>query len=485
MIRKTRRIIFYIFLIFFVILAYIAVLYSQGYTFDWQKKSLVMTGAFYFKSHPKEADIYIDNEYLGKTTKFIKRLIPQEYDIKISKPEYHDWQKTLGIESKLVTEAKDIILIKKNLLLNKITKNYNVRYFSFSNDKKKIVYLTDKTTNYSQLALRLIDLAGNTDEQIYPAPFFVKNDTGFTPLLPSLKNLLEISWSLNNERLLLSFSNNRYYILNLRDQSKIIDFNNLIRVLSNYKVYSIKNLSFHPQNSNKVYFYSKNNLYFTELNNSNLYESSIFSIIPDILTYKIHKNKILYIKYSDGGFYKTNLEASSFKKIFDIPFFPAQDWIIPGQEPDQDIEVFSDEILMVDNNLYLFNYQTQIFEKIATGVESIEFSNDDRKLLWNTKQEIGVIWLEPESRQSMREKYETEIVIKIFEEINQALWYSRTNQHIIFVVGDEIKITELDGRDRRNTMDIFSIKNSGVFYNEENAKLYVLSEEQLFEIDLD
>ena len=178
MTRKTRRIIFYIFLTFFIILAYVAVLYSQGYTFDWQKKSLVMTGAFYFKSHPKEADIYINNEYSGKTTKFIKRLTPEEYDIKISKPEYHDWQKTLEIESKLVTEAKDIILIRKNLLLNKITKDYNVKYFSLSNDKKKIVYLTDKATNYSQLALRLIDLAERTDEQIYPAPFFAKNGAG-------------------------------------------------------------------------------------------------------------------------------------------------------------------------------------------------------------------------------------------------------------------------------------------------------------------
>ncbi len=485
MTRKTRRIIFYIFLVFFIILACVAVLYSQGYTFDWQKKSLVMTGAFYFKSHPKEADIYINNEYLGKTTKFIKRLTPEEYDIRISKPEYHDWQKTLEIESKLVTEAKDIILIRKNLLLNKITKDYNVKYFSLSNGKKKIVYLTDKATNYSQLALRLIDLAERTDEQIYPPPLSFKSGGDFTPILPNLSNLLKISWSLNNERLLLSFSNNRYYILNLRDQSKIIDFNNLIRVLSNYKVYSIKNLSFHPQNSNKVYFYSKNNLYFIELNDSNLYESSIFSIISDILTYKIHKNKILYIKYSDGGFYKTNLEASSFKKIFDIPFFPAQDWIIPGQEPEQDIEIFSDEILMIAHNLYLFNYQTQIFEKIAADVENIEFSNDGRKLLWRTKQEIGIVWLEYESGQHIREKYETEIVIKIFEKINQALWYSGTNQHIIFVVGDEIKITELDDRNRRNTMDIFSIKNSRVFYNEENAKLYVLNEEQLFEIDLD
>jgi len=97
MTRRVRRFIFYIFLGLFIILAFVVVLYAQGYSFDWQKKSLVATGAFYFKSYPEKAKIYLDNEYKGKTNKFIKRLIPKKYDIKISKPGYHDWKKTLVI----------------------------------------------------------------------------------------------------------------------------------------------------------------------------------------------------------------------------------------------------------------------------------------------------------------------------------------------------------------------------------------------------
>ncbi len=404
--RKSRRFIFYIFLVLFIVLAFVVILYAQGYSFDWQKKSLVITGAFYFKSYPKEVNIYLNNKYKGKTNKFIKRLPPEEYDVKISKPGYHDWQKTLKIDSKLVTEAKNILLVKKDPIVTQITE-YNVKHFSFSNDKKRVIYLTDRATKeidpikqkiadpreiptYSKFALRLLDLTDNTDIQINSS-------------ISNLKNLSNISWSSDDKKLLLSFPDDYYYIVDLENPSKIISLNNLIKVASNYKIYSIKNLAFHPQDPNKIYFFTNNNLYLIDLVNVSL------SISDD-----------------------------------------------------------SNE---------------QITAKIPKNVEETQRSDDNKKLLWRTKNEIGVIWLEPDFDQPSRTKDETEIIMKTFKEIDQAIWYSGTDQHIIFVIGDEIKVTELDGRDRRNTMNILTTKNPKVFYNKRNKKLYILSEERLLEIE--
>jgi len=55
MTKKIRRLIFYIFVFLFFILAIAILLYAQGYNFDWQKKSLVLTGVFYFKSFPEKS----------------------------------------------------------------------------------------------------------------------------------------------------------------------------------------------------------------------------------------------------------------------------------------------------------------------------------------------------------------------------------------------------------------------------------------------
>lgn len=433
MIRKTRRFIFYTFLILFIILAYIVILYSQGYSFDWRKKSLVVTGAFYFKSYPKEADIYINNEYQGKTNKFIKRLLPEEYSVKIFKPGYYEWQKALKVESKLVTEAKNILLIKKNPSVNQIT-NYNVKHLSFSNDKKKIIYLTDKATKeidptkqkvadpreiitYSKFALRLMDLTNNTDAQIS------------FPRIPKLSDLLEISWSPDDKRLLLLFPHNHYYILDLENPSEIIDLNNLIKPVSNYNV---KNSLFHSRDSNKIYFLSNNNLFLVDLTDVSL----VASLSSGVSSYNLTDNEIFYIQSTDHYLYKMNLDGSIKQKIVEIP----------------------------------------------KNTQETRLSDDNKKLLWRTKNEIGVIWLEPDLEQPLRKRYEIKIVMKTLKEISQATWYSKTNQHIIFVVEDEIKITELDGRDKRNTANIFSIENPRVFYNKWNGKLYVLSKEQLFEI---
>jgi len=461
MTHRTRRCIFYIFLFLFVVLASTIILYAQGYSFDWQKKSPIITGAFYFKSYPREADIYINNKYEGKTTKFIRRLPPGEYDIKISKQGYSDWQKTLAVKSKLVTEAQNIILVNKTLAPNLITDN-NVGYLTFSPDKKKAIYLTD-----AQLTLRLIDLTNNTDIQIYPA--IASKETGYATSLPSLNNLSDIFWSPNGERLILSFTNNHYYILNLKNQIEIIDINNLIKILSNYKLYSIENLSFHPQNSDRIYFYFKNNLYFIEINNASPNNSLISSsIVYNVLTYAIYNDKILYID-TNGEFYKTSLDGLSFKKIFDIPVF----------KPEQSITIINDEILIIDRNLYLLNSQAQVFDKISENIEEIILSGDRKKILWRTKNEVGIMWLEPELGPTPRSRYETEI-IKTAEDISQAIWYTKTDQHIIVVAKNEIEITELDNRDTRNTADIFTIQNPRVFYNEINDKFYILSNEKLY-----
>lgn len=471
MTRKIRRFIFYVFLALFIIGAFTIVLFVEGYSFDWQKKSLIITGACHLKSYPDNADIYINNEYKGKTDKFIKKLLPGDYDIKISKPDHYDWQKTLNVQPKVITEACNILLAKKNPALNLAADN-NIKYLSFSSDKRKIIYLTDNADNASsQLALRLMDVGNNTDVQIYPGAS-VKG-TGYAASLPNLNNLSGIIWSYSQERIILSFWDNHYYILNLRNPIGIIDINNLVKILSSYKVYNIENISFHPQNPNKIYFYHQNNLGFFEINDSNPNKSPIsFPLISDILTYAVFDNRILYVNIK-GEFYKTNLEISSFKKIFDIPLFKSG----------QSIAIINDDTLAVNKNLYLFNPQAQIFDKIADNVEEALFSADNRKLLWRNKNEIGIIWLEPEFGQPSRDKYEAGVITKTAQDISQAIWYSKTNQHIIFVVGDEIKITELDGRDRRNTMDVFTIKNPKIFFNEENERLYILSEEKLYWIN--
>lgn len=128
MTRKFRTIIFAVLLILFFITAPSAVLYSYGYRFDFTQKKVVQTGAFYFKTSPRNAEIYLGDKMVAKTdilfgSAFVENLLPQKYEIEIKKEGFFPWEKSLEIKEREVTEAKNIILFPQNPNFTILTKN--------------------------------------------------------------------------------------------------------------------------------------------------------------------------------------------------------------------------------------------------------------------------------------------------------------------------------------------------------------------------
>ncbi len=123
MTKKTRTILFCICLFLFLLASPIAVLYSQGYRFDFSPepggKIITKTGGLFVKIEPRQAEIYIDGE-LKKKTDFLfgssltKNLLPKNYAVSVKKEDFWLWEKNLKINEKEVTEAKSIILFPEN-----------------------------------------------------------------------------------------------------------------------------------------------------------------------------------------------------------------------------------------------------------------------------------------------------------------------------------------------------------------------------------
>lgn len=180
MTSRARKILLYTAVIFFIIIAPSLLFYACGYTIDWQNKKPVLTGGFYFKSTPKQAEIYINGKLKGKTSAFIKRALPGEHQVEIKKQGYYPWQKTLKVESQLVTEARNILLIPINPILEtieeKIPKNFSVEDYLLLNNHfsdnfylqkpSYILYYTDPV-NLEKKQINLTPLPDNQDYQIF------------------------------------------------------------------------------------------------------------------------------------------------------------------------------------------------------------------------------------------------------------------------------------------------------------------------------
>ncbi len=330
MTRRIRRLLLYSTILFFVVAAPSILFYAWGYSFDWQNKKLVLTGALYLKSFPEKTEVYLNNKFKKEETPaFIKRLLPKEYQVKIIKPGFHFWQKKLRIESKLVTEARNILLI---------------------------------------------------------------------PLNPEIE---------------------------IVDEKLLVDF-------------SLK--EFLAQGKSDTIFYIQE---------------------PSYVLYKTDRN----------GSYQEQISLAPL-----------------SAEHQYQIFVSSNEKIAVLNEkgqLYFLNPETRSFELLEENVQEVQFANDNKKLLYTTPNEIWVYYLEDIFIQPNKKEYQKELITRLSQKIKQTIWLAQTNEHIIFTVGQKVKIIELDDRDYRNTHDLFNFEVSQIAYSPTDRKLYFVKGEQLLRISLE
>lgn len=198
MTRKKRRIIFYLFLVFFIILVPIIILYARGYAFDWEEKEIVATGGIYLKSYPTKAETYLDNKLKGKTNKFLMRLIPKNYTIKIVKENYHIWQKDLIVKPELITKADNILLLPLNPKIALVATE-SQEYLAFF---KEDAPFSLTGIPYSTIANYLINkdemiFLDSTTEMIYKMELNTfELEQMFDQVFPSFKNC---KWTLSND----------------------------------------------------------------------------------------------------------------------------------------------------------------------------------------------------------------------------------------------------------------------------------------------
>jgi len=135
-------------------------------------------------------------------------------------------------------------------------------------------------------------------------------------------------------------------------------------------------------------------------------------------------------------------------------------------------------------NLYLLNKDTKIFEPISGEVKDAKFSSDNQKILIQTANEIWVLYIEDFLLQPYKKTGDKELITRFSQPITQAIFYP-DNEHIAFVVGNQIKITELDGRDQRNTIDFISAPSPQIYFDEPTSYFYYLAQNELFRIKLE
>jgi len=429
MTKQTRTILFLFFLFLFILIAPAAAFYSQGYRFDFERKTLTQTGGFFLKAEPKQMEIYIDGKMVKKTDFFfgsalVENLLPKKHKIEVRKKNYLIWEKNLEIREKEVTEVKNLVLFPKNLNFNILAKG--VEDFWFSPDKKKIILKeTEEAPNEDLVrgwGLKLYDLEKKikshliSEREIYQSyilPYQPPAKAG-----PPEVNLLNLEFLEDLKEIYLDVA------MNEQEKKFALALDKLPPVLTE------KTLP-------------------TEM-------------LPENIVASKKINNDLYYLDNSGYVLKNEL------RLNETPF-PVQ------LETKYALETFQDFLFLVaGENLYLFYPESKAFEKIFEKIKYLKISPDNRKLVFFSNSEIWILFLRNERTKKAGEKL---FLVRLSEKIGDVFWLN--SDYLVFNSGNNLKIVEIDDRDRIQTWDIANFPNPEIYFNGNDRKLYILSEGNL------
>ena len=353
--------------------------------------------------------------------------------------------KTNGFVRHLSPQIYNVKIIKEGY--HSWEKNLNVKPGLVElADNILLLPLNPKISLTNQTTIQSFSLLPNQRELLYFASnsFHLLDLTRGTERAPIISLPRTFSpdnfiWSNDNENFIV-YSGNQYYLANINNPDIFTDINALIKKLSKYTISKIENLNF-DITGNKIYFASNNNLYTLTLDKQKPANSSLSSIlISNIINYVPLGDKIIYLDYFTGKINRFDPVTLQTEVLIEtiIPSFNQGKWIV---------------------------------------------SNDYKKLLCQKDSSVEILWLEDGNGQITRHKEELE-KIDFGEKINNIIWYSQTNEHLIISTDEAILVAELDNREPQNIIKLITTEKPQITYNPYNQLLYFLSQNRLYQTEI-
>jgi PEGA domain len=101
----------WLFTLIFLIFAPILVFYTAGYRWNPKKGIVEKNGTVILDTTPRGANIFLNDQNIDETTPAtLQNIAPGTYTIRVEKPGYHTWEKTLSVLQERVTFANEIFM---------------------------------------------------------------------------------------------------------------------------------------------------------------------------------------------------------------------------------------------------------------------------------------------------------------------------------------------------------------------------------------
>ncbi len=437
-----RPFIFFAFVGFFFITAFAVVFYAFGYRFNLDRGIFVYTGSISIKSTPETVDIRVDGVLISKNklgilnnSILISGLAPGEHFIEISAPGYLPWSKKALVQSGLSTEFWNVLLAEEKSMPQDI---------AGTDAAKKIFPAPDQNLlavamQHGEFAVDILNTATGEREQVFSLPE--------ASLAPDGEN---IEWSPDNRKLIVPFEQDGvrlYSIVTIKDKLVVP-----LQALARHER-QLRNPRWDSTARDLLFYLDGTALYRVDTEASD--EDTPLTVKESVRTYDISGNNLYYLGSDNGIIYRipgNNLGAD--------PIQVTTASVDMHSQFSYSLVVYDDTRLAIrereTGRLWIYNKLSaeMILRPLAdSGTRGVQFSNDGKKLLFFTDNEISVYFVRDWEAQPMRER-DTSLQVARFSSTISSIQWTEDYEHILFTLNGSAKIIELDSRDRRNMAEI-------------------------------
>lgn len=439
-----RRAIYSFFIMVFVVSLPLIFLYAQGYKYNFKKGQWQKTGVIFIDTHPRRVNIFLNGKKIDeKVPARIRKLLPSEYNLKITKAGYHLWEKNIRVSEGQTTLLQYIRLFKNNEKLHLL---------------------------YSGL-IEKIDFS--PAENIFA--FEIKNEQGFNTIKLFKPNRNEVENVLITEediKTMKFIENGRRLLVKTLHKIWLVESENGDK----YDLSSLigqsdpKGIKINSYNSNYIYYLKDDALY-------------MFNLITN-KSERLFKGQMLDYLVDDGYLYY--LKQSSLNSIFlnrvsliDKNSIGEKKVVLPTSKGYKLIEATKNFIIIKieDRDDFILINKHNWRTKPIKNVIYWSWSEDQNQLVYGNHSELWVFKLEPDGG------YKDILITRSSQPISNGAWLSKMT-HVFYGVGGKIKAVENLAWNRQVTDLVKIRKVNWVMLSEKGDKLYFSGINQLDEAGL-
>ena len=473
--KLKRKLFFWLLVALFFVVTPVVILEARGYRFDLHRGVFVHSGTVSIKNNPQNVDILVNGEPAKSNLNRINNsynitgLIPMGYNMEIKADGFQTWNKKIDVHSGLATEFWNILLARNNY--------EDVSYSTggidnfFISPKDSLIAFTNNSSE--GVSLNILNIKDKTINNTFHFSngFFSKEELKENIEWSPEENYLSVPLKITSTTKKLEgriekteiTTAYKYFVIDMgsNDSFNLNDFLGKA---------DIRNVRWDPKEKDYLFFLSGNDLYRANIRDV----SDITVIASDVSSFDLAKTGVYYTQLPDEILFKTSLDGKAEKNQITNNFPETLDG------PNEKLIVYDeDRIAFINKNKDLFVYNKgehdNYFKKLAAGVESIQFSDDGKKLLYWTGNEISVYYLRDWNVQPARIEDEIDNITRFSTPLENVQWF-KDYEHVLFSVGSQIKIIELDPRDHKNIMDLpkTSLEKFSVTYNNSLEYLFFI-----------